>query len=180
MTTAREAPILVRPGAEAERARARVLVAPSTARGRTSLAMLHEGRGLFWVAVCHDADADTVPGPAGLDASDAAGPIGDDAADAGCAERLVGILLADLQPDPETGEPVGYIQELLVHPAYRRRGVAMHLLDAAERHFLGDQRCAGMMLITTPENDAALRLYRSRGYGVDQVRLRKPRPDDHG
>jgi ribosomal protein S18 acetylase RimI-like enzyme len=150
MTTAREMAIAVRDGGDADRALASTLVSPTTARGRTSLAMLQEGRGRLWVAAVRDE----------------------------VAEQLVGLLLADTQTDAETGEPVGYIQELLVHPAYRRRGVAMHLLDAAERYFFVEHGFGAVTLVTTPENEGALRLYRSRGYGVDQVRLRKRRPEE--
>ncbi len=150
MTAAREMAIGVRDGGDADRALASTLVSSTTARGRTSLAMLQEGRGRLWVAAVRD----------------------------DVAEQLVGLLLADTQTDAETGEPVGYIQELLVHPAYRRRGVAMHLLDAAERHFFEGRGFGAVTLVTTPENEGALRLYRSRGYGVDQVRLRKRRPEE--
>jgi ribosomal protein S18 acetylase RimI-like enzyme len=83
----------------------------------------------------------------------------------------VGLLLATVQVEPEGERLVGYIQELLVHPDYRRLGVANHLLDAAERHFLRELRLAAVTLVTSPENDAALRLYRGRGYTLSQVRL---------
>jgi ribosomal protein S18 acetylase RimI-like enzyme len=149
MTTARELSIGVRVGGEADRALASTLVSPATARGRSSLAMLQADRGQLWVATVRD----------------------------DMAEQLVGVLLADTQLDAETGEPVGYIQELLVHPAYRRRGVAMHLLDAAERYFFEERSFGAVTLVTTPENEGALRLYRSRGYAVDQVRLRKRQPE---
>ena len=149
MAGAREAPIVVRDACAADHALAGTLVSPTTARGRTSLAMLNEGRGRLWVAVAGEQDT----------------------------EQIVGLLLGDTQADAETGEPVGYIQELLVHPAYRRRGVAMHLLDAAERYFFEEQGFGAVTLVTTPENEGALRLYRSRGYGVDQVRLRKRRAE---
>ena len=145
MATTRETPIVVRDAAAADHELAQSLIAPTTARGRTSLAMLREGRGRLWVAVTTD-DGE---------------------------ERIVGLLLADTQVDGDSGEPAGYIQELLVHPAYRRRGVAMHLLDAAERHYFGELGLATVMLVTTPENEGAIRLYRSRGYAMDQVRLRK-------
>ena len=92
-------------------------------------------------------------------------------------EKLVGLLLATVQIDPDSEEPVGYIQELLVHPAYRRLGVAMHLLDAAERFFLDEQRFSQVFLATSPDNEAAIQLYRSRGYTVYQVRLSKRRQD---
>ena len=150
MAAAREPLILVRDAGDADRTLASTLVTPSTSRGHTSLAMLREGRGQLWVAVERD---------------------GDD-------EQIVGLLLADVQSDIETGEPLGYIQELLVHPAYRRRGVAMHLLDAAERYFFEERRFTSVALVTTPENEGALRLYRSRGYSVDQVRLSKRRSQE--
>jgi|SRR5579859_6162411 len=149
MTAVREQPITVRWATQDDRALASTFVTPTTARGRLSLEMLRERRGQLWVAVAQD-DTD---------------------------EQIVGLLLADEQSDGETCESVGYIQELLVHPAYRRRGVAMHLLDAAERHFLETRGFAAVTLVTAPENEAALRLYRSRGYSVDQVRLRKRRPE---
>ncbi len=145
MSATGAAPIVVRDAVEADHELAQSLIATATARGRTSLAMLREGRGRLWVAVTSDN--------------------GD--------ERIVGLLLADTQVDAELGEPAGYIQELLVHPAYRRRGVAMHLLDAAERFYFREQGLGTVMLVTTPENEGAIRLYRSRGYGMDQVRLRK-------
>lgn len=147
MAATREAPILVRDAVESDHVLAGTLVSPATARGRISLAMLQEGRGRLWVAITEDQGA----------------------------EQIVGLLLADTQPDAETGELVGYIQELLVHPAYRRRGVAMHLLDAAEQFYFAEMNLGAITLVTTPENEGALRLYRSRGYGMDQVRLRKRR-----
>jgi ribosomal protein S18 acetylase RimI-like enzyme len=53
----------------------------------------------------------------------------------------------------------------------------MHLLDAAERFFLDQQGFAQVSLVTSPDNEAALSLYRSRGYSVSQVRLAKSRND---
>jgi ribosomal protein S18 acetylase RimI-like enzyme len=142
-----ESAIGVRRATEADREAARAFISPTTPRGRASQVLLKTGQGLLWVAV----------------------------EGAGAAEKLVGLLLATVQIDAETEEPVGYIQELLVHPAYRRLGAAMHLLDAAERYFLDEQRFALISLATSPDNEAALRLYRSRGYTVNQVRLSKRR-----
>ena len=127
MTSARETIIRVYEGGKDDRARAATLVQPASARGRTSLAMLREGRGRMWVAVEQ----------------------GDD------SEELVGLLLGDTQTDPETGLLVGYIQELLVHPAYRRRGVAMHLLDAAERYYFEECGYHAVSLVTSPDNEGA-------------------------
>jgi ribosomal protein S18 acetylase RimI-like enzyme len=149
MTSSGESDIVVRRASEADRATAMAFIAPTTPRGRASQVLLKTGQGLLWVA--HEG--------------------------ASAGEQLVGLLLATVQIDPDTEEPVGYIQELLVHPAYRRLGVAMHLLDAAERYFLDEQRFGQMSLATSPDNEAALRLYRSRGYTVNQVRLSKRRQD---
>lgn len=148
MTASRELPLTIRPATAQDRATARAFITPNTARGRASLALLDLGQGLLWVAV-----------------DDAGGP----------GEQLVGLLLATAQISADREELIGYIQELLVHPAYRRRGVAMHLLDAAERYLLGERGFAELALVTNPENDAALLLYRSRGYAISQVRLSKRR-----
>lgn len=145
MAGAHEKAIVVRSATRADRDAAIMFIAPATPRGRASQLLLKTGQGLLWVAL------------------EGEGP----------EEKLVGLLLATVQIDAETEDAVGYIQELLVHPAYRRRGVAMHLLDAAERYFLDEQRFAQLSLATSPDNDAALRLYRSRGYTVYQVRLSK-------
>lgn len=150
MTSAREMAIRVHEGNNADRISAAALIQPNSVRGQTSLAMLREGRGRLWVAVEQGEGT----------------------------EELVGLLLGDTQTDPETGGLMGYIQELLVHPAYRRRGVAMHLLDVAERYYFEECGYHAVTLVTSPDNEGAVRLYRSRGYGMDQVRLRKRRPGE--
>jgi ribosomal protein S18 acetylase RimI-like enzyme len=147
VTLNEEAPITVRAASDTDRAAARALISSFSARGRASLTLMQAGAGLLWVAVEHE---------------------GED-------EKLVGLLLATAQIAPESEEPMGYIQELLVHPAYRRRGVAMHLLDAAERYFLQEHAFSQVSLITSPDNDVALHLYRSRGYTIHSVRLTKRR-----
>jgi ribosomal protein S18 acetylase RimI-like enzyme len=157
MATARELPLVVRRATEADRMTAMGFISPGTPRGRASLVLLKTGQGLLWVAV------EASDGPEDCE-----------------TEKLVGLLLATVQIDTESEEPIGYIQELLVHPAYRRRGAAMHLLDAAERYFLEEQRFSLISLATSPDNEAALRLYRSRGYTVCQVKLSKRRPDTAG
>jgi ribosomal protein S18 acetylase RimI-like enzyme len=149
MATSSESTISVRAATDGDRISARDLISGATPRGRASLVLLRAGQGLLWVAYQGQGDR----------------------------EKLVGLLLATVQIDSDSEEPVGYIQELLVHPAYRRLGVAMHLLDAAERFFLEEQRFSQIYLATSPDNEAALRLYRSRGYTAYQVRLAKRRLD---
>jgi ribosomal protein S18 acetylase RimI-like enzyme len=137
--------ISVRAASAADRATAMTLIAPGTPRGQVSLALMRAGQGLLWVAVEGEGER----------------------------EQLVGLLLATIQVAAEGDELVGYIQELLVHPAYRRLGVAGHLLDAAEPYFIEEHGLDRIELATSPDNDAALRLYRSRGYTIHQVRISK-------
>jgi ribosomal protein S18 acetylase RimI-like enzyme len=153
MTPTEETSIAVRTATDADRVAVRALLSPETSRGRASLTLLRAGQGVLWVAV-EGGDGNT-----------------------GDGEKLVGLLLAIVQIDAEREEPVGYIHELLVHPAYRRLGVANHLLDAAERYFLDDQALPGLELVTSFDNDAALHLYRSRGYAISQARLSRRRTD---
>lgn len=160
MTIPEERAITVRAASSDDRTAAAAFISPATARGRASLALLRLGQGLLWVAVEGGSAGDE--GSSGGERSD--------------GEKLVGLLLATVQIDAESERLVGYIQELLVHPAYRRLGAAMHLLDAAERFFLVEHGFAEVYLATSPDNEAALSLYRSRGYGVSQLRLSKPSP----
>ena len=167
MATIREAPIVVRAATGEDRVAAMALIAPSAARGRGSLALLRAGQGMLWVAV------ERADGAVGTGRMEGAGkPERIDQ-----PEKLVGLLLAAAQIEPETGELVGYIHELLVHPAYRRRGVAMSLLDAAEQGMLVEGEFSLVYVMTSFDNDAALRLYRSRGYSLSQARLARRRGD---
>lgn len=158
MATPTEAKIAVRPASDADREAASAFITAGTARGRASLALLRLRQGLLWVAVEEGADGEKNEK----------------------GEKLVGLLLATVQIEGDNAEPAGYIHELLVHPAYRRLGVAMHLLDAAERFFLEEQGFPQVYLVTSADNEAALRLYRSRGYQIESVRLTKPRSQATG
>jgi len=154
-----ERAITVRAATAEDRQAAVAFISSATARGRASLALLRAGQGLLWTAV----EGEGAGAGAGAGAQE------------GAEEKLVGLLLATAQIDAESEQAIGYIQELLVHSAYRRLGVAMHLLDAAEHFFLAQQDFAQVALVTSPDNEAALSLYRSRGYAVAQVRLTKSR-----
>ena len=147
--TPSEAPIQVRPATHDDRTAALELISPASGRGRASLALLRAHQGILWVAVEREA----------------------------AGETLVGLLLATAQVDAEEETVVGYIHELLVHPAFRRRGVAMELLDAAERYFLIECAFGKVSVTTSFDNDAAIRIYRSRGYSLSQARLAKRRED---
>ncbi|HEX8728849.1 MAG TPA: N-acetyltransferase [Ktedonobacterales bacterium] len=151
-----EPPLIVRRATGNDRRAALALISPGSGRGRASLSLLRAQQGILWVAVEQ----------------------AEEAADAGATgETLVGLLLATAQIDAEEETVIGYIHELLVHPAYRRRGVAMELLDAAERYFLIECGFGIVSVTTSFDNDAAIRLYRSRGYSLSQARLAKRRED---
>ncbi len=152
MTPQDETPITVRRATAEDRRAALELISPSTSRGRASLKLLRAEQGILWVAVEREEGNET----------------------------LVGLLLATAQVDAEAEEVAGYIHELLVHPAFRRRGVAMELLDAAERYFLDECAFSTVLVTTSFDNDAAIRLYRSRGYSLSQARLAKRRNDAEG
>jgi len=150
MASADETAIVVRSATQADRAAVPSFISVETARGRGSLVLLRTGQGLLWVAAETTERAD---------------------------EKLVGLLLATVQIDLEHEEAIGYIHELLVHPAYRRLGVANQLLDAAERFLLVEQELTRIELATSFDNEVALHLYRSRGYMISPVRLTKQRPE---
>lgn len=152
MTPHDETPITVRRAATDDRSAALELISPATGRGRASQTLLRAEQGILWVAVEHGEQGET----------------------------LVGLLLATAQVDAEAEEVAGYIHELLVHPAFRRRGVAMELLDAAERYFLDECGFSTVLVTTSFDNDAAIRLYRSRGYSLSQARLAKRRNGENG
>jgi [ribosomal protein S18]-alanine N-acetyltransferase len=62
-----------------------------------------------------------------------------------------------------------HINNLAVHPDWRRRGVARRLLD----YIIGEARAAGALAATLEvrrSNDAALKLYESLGFAVEGVR----------
>jgi ribosomal protein S18 acetylase RimI-like enzyme len=157
VTTQPEAPLIVRPATSDDRSAALALISPAAGRGRASLALLRAQQGILWVAVEQQAAGDATGNAA--------------------SETLVGLLLATAQIDAEEETVVGYIHELLVHPAYRRRGVAMELLDAAEHYFLVECAFGRVSVTTSFDNDAAIRIYRSRGYSLSQARLAKRRED---
>lgn len=147
MATHEETAIIVRRATPSDRAAALELISPATGRGRASQALLRAQQGILWVAVEHGERE----------------------------ESLAGILLATTQVVAEAEEVAGYIHELLVRPDARRRGVAMDLLDAAERYFLDECHFNVVLVATSFDNDAAIRLYRSRGYALSQARLTKRR-----
>jgi ribosomal protein S18 acetylase RimI-like enzyme len=60
----------------------------------------------------------------------------------------------------------GWINYLATAPEYRRRGIGVALMQAAER-LLNDAGCPKINLQVRPGNDAAIAFYRSIGFDVE-------------
>lgn len=74
-----------------------------------------------------------------------------------------GLAAAARLPKADARAGFLFVDELSVLPAFRRRGVARALLE----HVLAlvdELGLAGVRLLVRPENEAALRLYRSLGF----------------
>ncbi|MGB9593262.1 MAG: GNAT family N-acetyltransferase [Anaerolineae bacterium] len=70
-----------------------------------------------------------------------------------------------------------FVDELFVHPAHRRKGVATALLERAVA-MSGELGLAGVRLLVRPENAAARALYRKAGFQESPTLLcqREARP----
>lgn len=76
-------------------------------------------------------------------------------------ERLAGTVYLDFRMPPNQNHRAD-LKKLMVHPAWRRRGIARQLMEAAER----EVAARGRRLITldTRTGDIGERLYRDIGY----------------
>ena len=77
--------------------------------------------------------------------------------------RATAVLAALSPPVPQANE--GMIEELAVHPAARRRGVADALLRRCESE-AQDHGCDTLILQVTSDNSGAVALYQKAGYRV--------------
>jgi ribosomal protein S18 acetylase RimI-like enzyme len=82
------------------------------------------------------------------------------------------LLLLDELPDEVTSTPQGFIAYMAVEPAYRRRGIARALLEAAE-HEARKRSLPYMALMVTEENAEARALYERSGYVTERRLLCK-------
>lgn len=72
-------------------------------------------------------------------------------------------LLGDVIVLYRRGSKIARLYSLVVHPRHQGRGIARILLAAAERAAVA-HGCAEIVLEVRPDNEKALRLYRSAGY----------------
>jgi ribosomal protein S18 acetylase RimI-like enzyme len=86
--------------------------------------------------------------------------------------RVVGLLSFSVRLDLYHGAPSGMIDELVVHGADRDRGVGSALVSEVLRR-LEAMGCAEASVTTMPDNEGALRFYRSHGLVDEAVFLEK-------
>ncbi len=85
---------------------------------------------------------------------------------------LAGFLIATVERNIPiyTLEEFGFIHDMWVEPPFRRRGVAAALIDKALRRFL-ELGMTQVRLETAAANDAARRLFESRGFRTGTIDL---------
>lgn len=90
----------------------------------------------------------------------------------GAVVGFVGVL-ARVVPEPDETQAYAYVSDLVVLPAYRRRGIGRALLERAEAYARGEGARA-LRVGVLAKNEAAARLYRSLGFGDYTIQLNKP------
>src|SRR5262245_1440843 len=82
---------------------------------------------------------------------------------------LCGFVEASLRPSAEgcTTRPVGYVEGIFVQPAFRRRGIARKLIEAAERWAVS-KGCSEFASDCYIDNEASIRLHQNLGFSVSR------------
>jgi ribosomal protein S18 acetylase RimI-like enzyme len=92
-------------------------------------------------------------------------------------DLLIGFAHYVVHPTSWDSRPVGYLEDLFVHPDHRGRAVGRALIDRVVQ--LGQMRgWAEVYWITAADNEAARRLYRRVATETDWVRYEIPLDDD--
>jgi len=86
--------------------------------------------------------------------------------------QAVGLLSYSIRPDLYHAAPTALIEELVVRGPARRQGVGSALLRALFEH-LSAAGCAEVSVTTMPDNEHALRFYRSHGLTDEAVFLER-------
>jgi ribosomal protein S18 acetylase RimI-like enzyme len=90
----------------------------------------------------------------------------------GAVVGFVGVL-ARIVPEPDESQAYAYVSDLIVVPAYRRRGIGRALLERAERFARGEGAKA-LRVGVLAKNEPAGRLYRRLGFTDYTIQLNKP------
>jgi ribosomal protein S18 acetylase RimI-like enzyme len=90
----------------------------------------------------------------------------------GTVVGFVGVL-ARVVPEPDESQAYAYVSDLVMLPAYRRRGLGRALLEHAVA-FARGKGANALRVGVLARNEAAARLYRSLGFGDYTIQLNKP------
>jgi GNAT superfamily N-acetyltransferase len=72
------------------------------------------------------------------------------------------------------GAGLARYQDVETHPAYRRRGLATALVQAAGRHALAELGARRLVIVADPDDDA-VRVYRRAGFRDGETQLQASR-----
>jgi ribosomal protein S18 acetylase RimI-like enzyme len=86
--------------------------------------------------------------------------------------RVAGLLSVSLRPNLYHAANSALIEELVVRESTRRRGVGSALMSELLRR-LPSQGCAEVSVTTMPDNEGAIRFYRSHGLVDEAMFLEK-------
>jgi ribosomal protein S18 acetylase RimI-like enzyme len=87
---------------------------------------------------------------------------------------FVGVL-ARVVPEPDESQAYAYVSDLVVLPAYRRRGIGRALLEEAEA-YARREGARSLRVAVLARNNGAGRLYHRMGFSDYTVQLVKPLP----
>ena len=90
----------------------------------------------------------------------------------GAVVGFVGVL-GRVVPEPDESQAYAYVSDLVVLPAYRRRGLGRALLERAVA-FARGKGAKALRVGVLARNEGAARLYRSLGFGEYTIQLNKP------
>ena len=82
--------------------------------------------------------------------------------------RVVGMVNLLFTLSTAEGGRVAWLEDLVVHPEYRGRGVGRSLLRHAIQ-VAKDTGCSRITLLTDPTNESAIRLYQGEGFRRSQM-----------
>ena len=87
-------------------------------------------------------------------------------------DDVVGLLSCSIRPDLYHAGPTCLIEELVVMPSARDKGIGSMLMDRLSS-VLGEIGCVEVSVSTMPDNHGAIRFYRRHGLADQAILLEK-------